>query len=157
MIRYFAIATVIVVAVVVAMTAWSFRDRITMHVRPTTGPTDLHGGVAGDTRGPRPPFRGSGPWALSAVPNCLLQESESHGSIAYVRSRMPAGAKEVEPGELLHYGPCTIFVADGEVVVVRGQDRLAVPPHATLYRADGLLVLLRTSGESADLRTYTSP
>ena len=157
MIRYYAIATAIVLTVVVVMTAWNYRDELRVRVRATAAPTAMNGGVGGDTNGERDPFQGEGSWALSALPDCLQQRSESRGSIAYVRAKLPASAVEVRPGERLQYGPCTIFTAGGEVVVDRGRDRLAVPPHATLYRADGMLVLLRTSGGSADLRTYTLP
>jgi hypothetical protein len=157
LIRYFVVATAIVLAVAILATAWQYRDEIAVRVRLTSAPTAANGGVGGGTSGDREPFQGQGAWALSAVPDCLRQKSQSRGSIAYVRSKMPAGAVEVPPGDALHYGPCTIFVSGGEVVVARGQDRLAVPPHATLYRADGLLVLLRTSGASGDLRVYSSP
>lgn len=157
MIRYFALATAIVLTVVVLATAWSYRNEIAARVHPTAAPTAMNGGVGGDTNGPRDPFEGEGAWALSAVPDCLQQQSESRGTIAYVRARLPKGAVEVSGSELLHYGPCTIFVSGDEVVVARGRDRLVVPPHATLYRVDGTLALLRTSGSAADLRVYTSP
>lgn len=157
MIRYFAIATVIVLAVAVIMTAYSNRDRLFVHLRPTSAPTDLHGGVGGDTRGARGLIAGDAPWALSALPDCFRQVSESSGSLAYVRSKLPAGATAIASGTVFPYGPCTISVGDGEVTVTRGSDRLRVPPHATLYRADETLALLRTSVRSADLRIYTTP
>lgn len=163
MFRYYAIATVIVLTVAVAATAWNYRDRIApapqassqaQRVSPSSSP---HGGFEGEPGSGGASLHGDAPWALSALPDCLIQRSESTGPVAYVRSKLPKGATEVRSGTVLHYGPCTISVKDGEAVVSRGSDELRIPPRVTLYRTDAALALLRTSGDHGDLRVYTPP
>lgn len=156
MLRYYAIATVIVLAIAVIATAWYNRDflRIRLasskhsmppqHLRISTGEAGaLDSGVTGDA-----------PWALSALPDCFVQRSETRGDPAYVRARIPAGAQPVPAGTHLSYGPCTIVVRSGDLLVDRGSDRLRVPPRATLYRVDDSLALFRVDGGTAVLRTY---
>lgn len=99
-------------------------------------------------------MRGDAPWALSALPDCLIQQSEATGTLAYVRSKLPRGATAVAPGTVLHYGSCTIFVRDGEALVSRGDDRLRIPPHVTLYRVGNVLALLRDTAARGELRIY---
>jgi hypothetical protein len=144
MLRYFAIATVIVVTIVVA---------VTMHAR-----LGLPGHVNfwKVTASPPPPesFTGNAPWALSALPDCFSQRSQTTGSMSYVRARLPSGAQPVRAGARLVYGPCTILVRNDELLVERGSDHLRVPPHATLYTTGDSLALLRTSGSGTDLRIY---
>lgn len=144
MLRYFAIATVIVLTIVVYVTA---RTRLGLpgHVnfwKVATPPPK-----ADDVTG-------NAPWALSALPDCFEQTSETTGSAAYVAARLPAGAQLVAAGTHLNYGPCTIFVRRDELLVTRGSDRLRVPPQTRLYRIDGTLALLRTSGTTTTLRIY---
>jgi hypothetical protein len=159
--RYYVIATVIVLSVAVLATAWTNRDRIREAVSHATPPARYaasskpHGGFEGESGTGRAPMRGDAPWALSALPDCLIQQSESTGTLAYVRSKLPEGATAVPGGTILHYGPCTISVRDGEAVVSRGSDRLRIPPRVTLYRADGTLALLRETGARGELRVYT--
>ena len=144
MLRYYAIATVIVLTIAVYVT---MRAHLALpgHVNfwKVSAPPPRTDRVTGDA-----------PWALSALPDCFAQRSESSGSRSYVDAQLPAGAQPVPPGTRLSYGSCTIFVRSGELLVERGSDRLRVPPHATLYTTGGLLVLLRTSGATADLRIY---
>jgi hypothetical protein len=154
--RYFAIATVIVLAVAVFATAWSNRDLMRFHLGETkhpVGPPQYASSSNSRSRDDRA-FVGDAPWALSALPDCFTQLSESSGSIPFVRSKIPPGAQPVAAGARLSYGPCTIFVRDGEVLVARGADRLRIPPQATLYRAGNTLALYRTTGSTAILRTY---
>jgi len=144
MLRYFAIATVIVLAIAVFVTARA-RLGIPGHlnfwkVSPSPPPVE---NVSGDA-----------PWALSALPGCFVQRSETTGSITYVRTRLPAAAQPVAPGTRLNYGSCTIFVRSGELLVDRGSDRLRVPPYARLYRFDDSLALLRSTATSSELRIY---
>jgi hypothetical protein len=142
--RYFGIATVIVLTIVVA---------VTMHARLGL---PAHINFWKVTAAPPPPedVTGNAPWALSALPDCFTQRSETTGSASYVRARLPAGAQPVQPGTRLTYGPCTILVRDDELTVERGSDRLRVPPHATLYTIGNSLALLRTSESTTDLRIY---
>jgi len=151
-----------VLTIAVLATAWSNRERIRGNVAPQAPPTRFaaaatpHGGFEGQGGAGNAPVRGDAPWALSALPECLVQQSEATGSLAYVRSKLPSGATAVKAGTILHYGPCTILVRDGEAVVSRGQDRLRIPPHVTLYRAGNRLALLRQIGVAGELRVYTT-
>ena len=161
MLRYYIIATVIVLTVVVLGTAWNNREALESHVNASPGPVKAvsetpHGGFEGEPGKGNEPLHGDAPWALSALPDCLIQQSISRGSRAYVRSKLPARATAVPAGTVLHYGPCTISVHNGEAVVSRGTDRLRIPPRVTLYRADGTLALLRETGKSGELRIYTN-
>ncbi len=162
MLRYYAVATCIVLAIAVLATAWSNRDRIRERVARSAPPhhfaasTTPHSGFESEDRAGNAPMRGDAPWALSALPECLIQQSISTGSLGYVRSKMPADATTVLSGTILHYGPCTIFVRDGEALVSRGPDRLRIPPHVTLYRAGNRLALLRENGATGELRIYTT-
>ncbi len=155
MLRYFAIATVIVLSIAVIVTAHSYGDfmrfrlaasrhsPVPQHLRISAGGGSSEGDVTGDA-----------PWALSALPDCFTQRSETAGSQAYVATRIPAGAQPVADGTRLRYGPCTILVRRSELLVERGSDHLRVPPRATLYTVGNSLVLVRTSGNYAVLRTY---
>jgi HAMP domain-containing protein len=153
--RYYAIATLIVLTVVVAVTAWQNRALIRLRIAPTNlSQSPKPGEPLGPAAAEQNAFRGDAPWALSALPECLQQTSESNGTLAYVRSKLPPGATEVAPGTQLTYADCTIFVGDGELFVRRGPDRLRVPPRVALYRADGGLALLRYEGERGKLLIY---
>ena len=155
MLRYYAIATVIVLAIAVVATAWSNRDFMRFKLGETnhSAPPPHVSSVQSSSSEARA-VRGDAPWALSALPDCFVQRSESTGTLAYVRARIPVGEQPVAEGTRLAFGPCTIFVRDDEVLVDRGADRLRVPPRATLYRAGSSLALLRVTGSSAVLRTY---
>jgi hypothetical protein len=144
MLRYFAIATVIVLAIAVIVTMRAHLD-LPGHVNFWKA-----------TAAPAPPdvTTGNAPWALSALPDCFVQRSEATGSRAYVEAQIPAGAQPVPDGRRLAYGRCTILVRKSELLVERGSDLLRVPPRATLYTAGNMLVLIRVSGKTAVLRTY---
>ena len=164
MLRYYAIATVIVLTVAVLATAWNYRDRIQNATTPQASPprhysasSTPHGGFEGEAGGGGAALHGDAPWALSALPECLIQRSETTGPLTFVRSKLPAGATEVPSGTFLHYGPCTISVGDGEAVVSRGSDVLRIPPRVTLYRTAQALALLRASGTHGELRIYSLP
>ena len=144
MLRYYAIATVIVLAIAVVVTMRAHLD-LPGHVNFWKA-----------TAAPPPPTDtvGDAPWALSALPDCFVQRSETTGTQAYVDAQIPAGAQPVLDGTRLSYGPCTILVRKSELLVERGSDRLRVPPRATLYTAGNMLVLVRASGKTSILRTY---
>ncbi len=161
--RYYVIATCIVLTIAVLATAWSNRDRIRATVSPHTTPARYapastpHGGFEAPGGAAGAPVRGDAPWALSALPDCLIQRSEATGSLAYIHTKLPAGATAVLPGTILRYGPCTILVRDGEALVSRGEDRLRIPPHVRLYRAGNALALVRDTGRRGELRVYSPP
>jgi len=154
--KYYAISTCIVLSIAIFATAWNNRDFIKIMIAPTTLPAPPKP-QASDTLGARVdvPLRGDAPWALSALPDCLHEATVSRGSLAYVHSKMPSGASEVAGGTALHYGPCTISYTGDEAIVTRGEDRMRIPPHVTLFVVGDTLVLLRTTGPTGELRTYT--
>lgn len=156
--RYFAIATVIVLAIAIFATAWSNRDLIRIRIAPTTVPAPPKPDDATEVRGHSDtPLSGDAPWALSALPDCATEVRSTHGPVAYVRSKLPSDARTIAAGTVLTLGACTIFVGDGEIRIHRGSDRLRVPPRSTFYRTGVGFALLRQSGKSADLRVYERP
>jgi len=156
MLRYFAIATVLVLAVAVIATMHANSSFMRLRFAASThAPAPQHlplkfgeGGATPDA------VSGDAPWALSALPDCFAQRAETTGRVAFVRAHIPANAEPVPSGTTLTYGPCTIIVREDQLLIDRGSDRMRVPPRATLYRRGGQLVLLRTTGSSAVLRTY---
>jgi hypothetical protein len=155
MVRYYAIAAVIVltIAVIATMRAGEWMH---FHFRSSNRPQpEQHVSESDVGSTPAAGLTGDAPWALSALPDCFMQQSESTGDRAYVDAHVPADAKEVPPGTRLSFGPCTIFVGNGELNVNRGADRFRIPPHAVLYRDGATLLLLRTTASASVLRTYT--
>jgi hypothetical protein len=149
------LSTVIVLGVAVAVAAWVNRDLIriklaSVYARMPARP----GGASGAERGPAASLRGDAPWALSALPECLIQMSKSSGSLRYVRAHLPANAVAIVPPATLVYGDCSITIAGDEAYVRRGADRLRIPPRAYFYRADNLLALIRETRSGAELRVY---
>jgi len=153
--RYYAIATVIVLAIAIVATAWTSRDLLRDRIAATNvraspnaqGDMTQRGG--GDV-----PISGDAPWALSALPDCATQTSFARGPIPFVRSKLPRGAVAIPAGTTVPLGACTILVGDGEIRIQRGLDHLRIPPLATLYRTDKGFALLRRSGKTAELRVY---
>ena len=158
MTRYFAIATIIVLAIFVAATAWTYRDAIRVRIAPTgvPAPPKAQDETSGGGR-PDVPLAGDAPWALSALPDCATQGLSARGPFAYVRAKLPRDAVAIAPGTTFAFGACTILVGNGEVRVQRGFDRLRIPPLATLYRTGDGLALLRRTGKSGELRVYERP
>jgi hypothetical protein len=153
--RYYAIATAIVLTIAVLVTMHA-NQAIRLHFASSNRPQPpqhLSSGDSGEVNDV--PLAGDAPWALSALPDCFMQQQEWSGTATYVGAHLPREAVAIAPGSILHYGPCTILVRSGEVFVSRGSDRLRVPPRATLYRDGPALLLLRSSGSSAVLRSYT--
>jgi hypothetical protein len=155
MIRYLVLSTVIVVGVGVVVAAWVNRDLIRIkiasvyaHARSKPGAAGLH--EAGSSEA----LSGDAPWALSALPECMMQTSKSTGSANYVRSHLPPGSVPVTPPATLIYGDCTIRIVGDEAYVRRGADRLRIPPRTRFYRAGNLLALIRVTQEGAELRVY---
>jgi hypothetical protein len=144
MLRYFAIATVIVLTIAVYAT---MRANLAL-------PGHVNFWKATASPPPVEDVTGNAPWALSALPDCFEQRADATGAASYVEARLPAGAQLVRPGTRLTYGPCTILVRSDELLVERGSDRMRVPPKARLYTIGTSLALLRTSGSITDLRIY---
>ncbi len=155
MARYLALSAAIVLGVAIVVAGWVNRDLIRIKIASVYARVPAKPGAAN----PRAPqtahaLQGDAPWALSALPECLSQTSESTGSQAYVRTHLPAGAARVRPPATLVYGDCSIRIAGDEAYVQRGADRLRIPPHAVFYRANGVLALIRETPGGAELRVY---
>jgi hypothetical protein len=155
-IRYFALATVIVLTIAVLATAWTNREALRIKIASTNVPMSPK---PDDTNGPTGhstvPFRGDAPWALSAVPDCLKPLSVTTGPLPYVLRHVPAGATPVVPPATLAYGDCTISITGDEANVRRGDDRLHIPARVRFYRAPGMLAVLRMDGSGNELRVYS--
>jgi len=154
MIRYYAIATVIVLSVVVLATAWENRELIRIRIASTSLPASPKPADSTGGRSENVPLRGDAPWALSALPECLTQLSVTTGSLPYVRAQVPAGATPVVPPATLAYGDCTISVTGDEAEVRRGNDRFHIPGSVRFYRGPALLAVLRSGGGGNELRVY---
>lgn len=163
MIRYFVIAAILVVGTLIVATAYrEFGVRIvvgkgkgTIAPRPAP-PLPQRARVA-------PGLHGDAPWALSALPECAIQVQEWEGTLSYVRAHLPHGARRIRPPAKLYYADCTILLAGEQAVVIRGSDRLRIPPAIQLYALRGRgLALLRAAGCARDncaatLRLYATP
>lgn len=163
MLRYFVVATVLVVGaglIVVALHPFRFTiavgaGRGTMAPKPAAS-------LQPERRTPRG-LRGDAPWALSALPECLIQVQEWHGTLESVRARLAPDAREIAPPATLRYADCTIFVSKRQATVVRGDTRLRIPPFSRFFRlADNGIALVRSTGCerrdcSAVLRIYAVP
>jgi hypothetical protein len=158
MLRYFALATVIVLAVAVAVAGWVNRDVIRIRIASAYGavpPKPEPSSTVGSAS--EKGLYGDAPWALSALPECLVQTSETTGPPAFVHGHLPAGVVPVAVPATLKYGDCTILLTDDEAYVNRGDDRFRIPPRVRFYRAPGVLALLREDPNGNELRVYESP
>jgi hypothetical protein len=154
-IRYYAIATVIVLSIVIAVTAYADRDLIRIKIASvyaSVPPKPAAMETIG-ARSPRP-FVGVVAWALSALPECLLQTEIARGTISYVRNKLPRDAQAIAPPATLEYGDCTIVITADRALVRRGDDRLSIPPSVRFLRSGNRLYVLRTAEGTAELRVY---
>lgn len=148
-------STFIVLGVAVVIAGWVNRDLIRLkiasvyaRVSPKAGASQPPVGAASQN------FHGDAPWALSALPECLRQLSESQGSPGYVRAHLPSNAVPIVPPDNLRYGDCSIDVRGWQAFVHRGSDVFRIPPVADFFRAGVHLVMLRVANGSAELRIY---
>jgi hypothetical protein len=156
MLRYFVLATAIVVGAGVIIAGWVNRDMLRIKLAsvyasapPKAEPAEAIG--TGSNVG----LRGDAPWALSALPECLVQKSESTGPRAYVLAHLPPGAAAIEPPATLRVRDCGIELAGDAIYVRRGPDRFRIPPPVRLYRFPGGFALLRERTAGAyELRVY---
>lgn len=101
-------------------------------------------------------FIGDAPWALSALPDCFVQQTVWTGlSENALRRHILAGSQAVGRGTVLRYRNCTLTVRARDAFVVRGADRFHVPPHIEFFIAGRQLFMLR-AGKHAELRAYTT-
>jgi len=100
------------------------------------------------------PVSGEAPWALSALPECFRQLSSTSGSPAFARAALPARAERLAAGTRLQVADCTLQIGRDSAVVVRGENRLVVPPLARFYHTANRLILERVAGGREDVRVY---
>jgi len=151
--RFLLAATLIVAAFVFVVTLRKMSPpdvRISARASGTPSParSELGGKAA-----PSGALRGEAPWALSALPDCARQHSESHGPAEQIAARIPAGAHELH-GRVIA-GPCTLDVSSAGILVERGQDRLRIPPPARLLEYNDRYYLYTEQKKAADLRIYS--
>jgi hypothetical protein len=152
--RYLVLSTLIVLASAVVVAGWVNRDLIRIKIASVYARVSANPGAAASEQRASVPLSGDAPWALSALPECLTQMTESMGTLAYVRAHLPHGAQAIAPPATLRYGDCSISIAGDEALVRRGPDRLRIPPRVQFYRTQGLLAMLRQTPQGAELRVY---
>jgi hypothetical protein len=158
MARYFVIAAVLVVGTFVGITAY-YHYGLTIKVGTSRATMPPHASSSAPPSAYRHRgLRGDAPWALSALPECLVQTGEWKGPIAAVRAHVPRGAQALVPPQTLSFGDCTLFIDGDEAFVRRGDDRLRIPPHVRFYGFLRGLAMLRVAcrggGCPAVLRVY---
>ena len=124
-----------------------------MHSVKATGPPTVGRKQPRSTIHPGP-LGAEAPWALSALPECVLQQSvwRAH-TVAGLQPHLPAAAQPVAPGSVLVYRNCTLEVRSNDATVTRGKDRFHIPPDTHFYSYDDELIFVRQS-KAAELRTY---
>ena len=160
MLRFYAIATALVVAigsVVFARHLAEMRDfNVRGTPRPGQTPTITRGAGGGAPR-PAATFSADGPWVMSALPGCFEQQKSIVGASDVVNAKIPPASERLRAGTVLHWVNCTITVGAHDVRITRGDDRLRVPPEAALYRHDDRLTLVWESAYGrTEIRVYTA-
>ncbi len=146
MLRYFVIATVLVVGAIVAATAYhQYRLRIVVGSGKGYVPPKPAASLAPGRRTPYG-LRGDAAWALSALPECMIQTQEWKGRREALMSHLPTAARAIAAPAVLRYGDCAITIVDDEAYVRRGQDRLRIPPRVRFYLIPGGIATLRDAG-----------
>lgn len=157
LLRYLLIAAVLVVCTVAGVATWWLSQPhkpLTIKSVPVTmapRPAPPLGKIGLGSNG----FLADAPWALSTLPECLQQVSESTGPIAYVRGHIPSDATEVVPPAVLTYRDCHIAITTHGAIVRRGPDTLRVPPPLRVFRRGSALFVMHVEGAYAQLRSYT--
>jgi len=101
------------------------------------------------------PFIATVPWALSALPECLVQTMSAHGDKAYVFTKLPSTAHIIQSPATLHYADCTIHIQGTTALVTRGPDRLTIPSKVQFYNSSkNELFVLRQDVRGAEVRVY---
>ena len=154
--RYYLIATLIVV--VLGSIAFAHRlatlREFDVTARATGTPTPTRG--SGETPGvPFGDFSGEGPWVLSALPSCFVQQQSVSGTAAQLAHDVPPARLRIPPGTTLRRGKCLVTVRAHDILVVRGADRLHVPAEARLYDTPKGLTLVYEHNGRTQIRVYS--
>ena len=154
--RYYLIATLIVV--VLGSIAFAHRlatlREFDVTARATGTPTPTRG--SGETPGvPFGDFSGEGPWVLSALPSCFVQQQSMSGTPAQLARDLPPAHLRIPPGTTLRRGNCLVTVREHDILVVRGADRLHVPAEARLYDTPKGLTLVYEHNGRTQIRVYS--
>jgi hypothetical protein len=153
--RYYLVATLIVVAIGSAVVAHRLMTRVEHReaARALPPPTRADAN-AGFVATPQPYFVGQGGWVLSALPSCFTQRSSTQGPTAMLGREIPQDALRIAPGTTLRSGSCTVLVRPHDIWVYRGGDRLRVPPEARLYHGPQGLTLVYQHAGRTEVRVY---
>jgi hypothetical protein len=156
MLRYYAIAAVIVVAFGSVVFAHRFASNgWKLHADATGPPSRAHGNSnEGFVATPAPFFVGQGSWVLSALPTCFVQQTAKEGPSPLMRDDVPQAALRIAPGTTLRRANCTVLVRAHDIWVYRGADRLRVPPEARLYNGPQGLTLVYEHAGRTQVRVY---
>ena len=154
MLKYLAIATVLVVGPLVVAAHFSkpAKPLETASVQSHGTPSASRAQSASSL--PPRGVHGEAPWALSALPECFEQEEEAHGPLAFVRAHLPPRMTPVPAPSVLDAADCKLRVLARSGIVERGTERLVIPPSALFFADEKRFALLRLSGKSAELRVY---
>lgn len=142
------------IGTIIALRAHPFSSWKMRPVQATSPPT--RGRNQASTKFHAGNFNGiEAPWALSALPACLIPQSVYRAkNTAAVLAHLPKGAQPVAQGTSLTYRDCTILVRRNDAEVVRGNDRFHIPPQSSFYKTATKLVFVRFA-RWAELRVYT--
>ncbi|MBV9440387.1 MAG: hypothetical protein JOZ24_10385 [Candidatus Eremiobacteraeota bacterium] len=155
--RFYLIAS----AIVIVLGSVVFAHRLARRewdVRARPRGTPAAGAARRDAAAtPARTFRGEGGWALSAVPDCVEQESAKEGPPQLLAAATPPDRERLAPGTVVRRGRCAIVVGEHDVWIERGEDRLRIPPEARLYgTADGGLTLVWRQPGRIEVRRYAA-
>lgn len=154
MLRYLALASAIVVAVVLIVLAIPHASHDEAASRYVSDPRATAGPAQNDrSHATALPFTGDAPWALSALPECFHQRSSRSGTTVFARVLL-AGAHAIAPGTVLHVADCTVAISRDFAIVTRGENRLRIPPPARFYARGEATIVERRDGVRDDVRVY---
>jgi hypothetical protein len=152
--RYYLIATLLVASALLVGTAVQWRKAALEVASVQSSGTPSASRPQAQTTYPPRGVRGRAPWALSALPECFVQDSEARGTAAFVRAHLPSGAQPVPSGSRLVSADCTLRVGLHSATVERGTEFLVIPPQAAFFIVGRRLALVRRDAAGAELRIY---
>ena len=152
--RYLALASAIVVAVVLVVLAIPHAShddaasRYSSDAHATAGPAQNDASHA-----TAQPVAGDAPWALSALPECFHQRASRSGTVAFARVLL-SGARALAPGTVVHAADCTVVISNDFATVTRGENRLRIPPPSRFFSRGNETIVERHEGVRDDVRVY---